>query len=310
MPGGWTLRLQHRAGSLAAAVERARQRNLLLSFGILGVLVASVGLVMMNARRAERLAARQMDFVATVSHELRTPVAVIRSAAQNLSAGIVQDPAQARRYGEVIETEGRRLTDMVEHVLEYAGLSGKGRPPISRPVDAAALAREVVDTAVATSATALTFDLDVEPGTPAVMIDPDALRRALQNLVGNAVKHAGDGGWIGVSVARDADARRVRLSVADRGPGIAPEDLPHVFDPFYRGRRAVDRQVQGNGLGLSLVKRIAEAHGGRVRVTSVPGEGATFTIAVPAASGAAEAAANAPALSLDRPAHPAEPGSA
>ena len=157
---GWTLLLQHAAGSLDAAVDRARRRNLYLSFGILGVLAASAGLVMINARRSEKLAAQQMDFVATVSHELRTPLAVIRSAAQNLSAGVIQEPAQAKRYGELIETEGRRLTDMVEQVLEYAGLSGDRRPPASRPVDAAALAQDVVSTASSLpEAEGITFDV-------------------------------------------------------------------------------------------------------------------------------------------------------
>ena len=100
--------------------------------------MASVGLIVVNARRSERLAAQQMDFVATVSHELRTPLAVIRSAAQNLSAGVVHDGEQAQRYGDLIEDEGRRLTDMVEQVLEYAGLSGNRRPVMARPVDVGA----------------------------------------------------------------------------------------------------------------------------------------------------------------------------
>src|SRR6185295_15499223 len=99
----WQLRLQHTAGSLDAAVEAARQRNLWLSFGILTVLAAGVVLIVVNAQRSQKLAAQQMDFVATVSHELRTPLTVIRSAAQNLSAGVVADTTQARQYGDLIE---------------------------------------------------------------------------------------------------------------------------------------------------------------------------------------------------------------
>ncbi len=104
---GWRIMLQHESGSLDAAVSQARRRNLTTSFGILGILVAGVVLIVINinARRSEQLAAQQMEFVATVSHELRTPLAVIRSAAQNLSAGVVDDPTQARRYGELIENE-------------------------------------------------------------------------------------------------------------------------------------------------------------------------------------------------------------
>ncbi len=117
----WRVVLQHASGSLDAAVTQARRRNLALSFGILAILAVGIALVVRNARRSEELAARQMDFVASVTHELRTPLAVIRSAAQNLSAGVVSDPAQARRYGDLVEAEGRRLTDTIEQVLEYAG---------------------------------------------------------------------------------------------------------------------------------------------------------------------------------------------
>lgn len=286
---GWMLLVQHGAGSLDAAVERARRRNLWLSFGILTVLAASAGLVMVNARRSEKLAAQQLDFVATVSHELRTPVAVIRSAAQNLSAGVVHEPEQARRYGELIESEGRRLTDMVEQVLEYAGLSDSRGAPITRPVDAGRLIRDVITaTEALPEATGITIEARIDDGVPAVMADEDAIRRAVLNLVGNALKYGAEGGWIRTSVTRGTgkDEGHVLLAVSDGGRGIPPEDLPHIFDPFYRGAYARDRQIHGNGLGLSLVKRIVAVHGGRVTVKSAPGEGATFTLHLPVAAAA------------------------
>lgn len=286
-PGAaWELVLQHPAGSLDAAVAQARLKNLWLSFGILAVLAAGVGLIVVNAQRSQRLAAQQMDFVATVSHELRTPLTVIRSAAQNLSAGVVHDGSQARQYGDLIETEGRRLTGMVEQVLEYAGLSGNRRPPAARPVDAGALVREEAEACTALCAPAgIELSVDVAPDLPLVPADADAVRRAVHNLVTNAVKHAADGGWIGLCAARARVRGRdeVQISVSDRGRGIDADDLPHLFEPFYRGRYALERQIQGNGLGLSLVKRIADAHGGRVTVKSAPGEGSTFALHLPAA---------------------------
>jgi signal transduction histidine kinase/type II secretory pathway pseudopilin PulG len=286
---GWHILLQHAAGSLDAAVANARRRNLWLSFGILGVLAASTFLVMLNARRSEKLAAQQMDFVATVSHELRTPVAVIRSAAQNLAAGVVNDAEQAKRYGEMIDVEGRRLTDMVEQVLEYAGLSGNRRPAASRPVDVASLVHDVVNTSQSLpEAHEISFDVRIDDNVPPVMADRDGLRRALLNLVSNALKYADEGRWIGLTVSREPGRNdgQVLVSVTDRGRGIPPDEMAHIFEPFYRGRLALNQQIHGNGLGLSLVKRIAEAHGGRVTVKSAPGQGATFTIALPAASGA------------------------
>ncbi len=285
--GGWQIALRHGAGSLDAAVLQARQRNVAISFGILSVLAFGVGIIVVNARRSEKLAAQQMDFVATVSHELRTPLAVIRSAAQNLSAGVVDDPARARHYGELIETEGRRLTDMVEEVLEFAGLSGQRRALTLKAVDPASLVQDVVDSASALIAAAtVQADVSIGDDVPLVLGDEEALRRAISNLLTNALKHGADGRWVGVSVTRvRVEARdEVHIAVSDRGRGIDAADLPHVFETFYRGRHAADRQIQGNGLGLSLVSRIAESHGGRVTVASVPQQGATFTIQLPAAS--------------------------
>lgn len=280
--GAWQVLLKHRAGSLEAAVERVRRRNLLMSFGMLALLAASVGLVLVSARRAERLASQQMDFVATVSHELRTPLAVIRSAGQNLAAGVVQDP---KRYGDLIETEGRRLTDMVEQTLALAGLSGERKPVSQQPVDAGDVARAVLASPeTAARADGVQIDLRVAAELPLVLADEMLLRRGVQNLVGNALKYGAAGGWLGVTVdaAGSRRGREVRITVSDRGPGVAAEDLPHIFDPFYRGRKAVADQVQGNGLGLHLVRRIAEAHGGKVSVRTAPGEGAAFTIHIPA----------------------------
>jgi signal transduction histidine kinase len=286
--GGWQIMLQHAAGSLDIAVAQARRRNLALSFGILTVLAAGVMLVVVNARRAQRLAARQMDFVATVTHELRTPLAVIRSAAQNLSAGVVGESAQARTYGDLIDKEGLRLTDMVEQVLAYAGLEGGKAPRMTQRVDLSHLVNDVLDACQPLCAAAgitVEFDAEVAAGAPAVMGDEAGLRLVIQNLLGNAVKHGADGRWIGVFVAGVTQHGRDQASVTvtDRGRGIEAAELAHVFDPFYRGRRALDDQIRGNGLGLSLVKRIVEAHGGHVAVESSPGAGATFTITLPAA---------------------------
>ena len=285
--GGWHIALRHGAGSLDAAVAQARRRNVLISFSILSVLAFGVGLIVVNARRSERLAAQQMDFVATVSHELRTPLAVIRSAAQNLAAGVVDDPAKAKRYGDLIENEGRRLTDMVEEVLEFAGLSGQRRVLALKHVDTVSLVQDVVHSAgdLITSAQAQA-DVTAAGDVPLVLGDEDALRRAVSNLLTNALKHGRDGRWVGISVTRQQHEGRdeVHIAVSDRGRGIPAGDLPHIFEPFYRGRQALDQQIQGNGLGLSLVQRIAEAHGGRVTVTATSEHGTIFTLQLPVAA--------------------------
>ena len=126
-----------------------------------------------------------------------------------------------------------------------------------------------------------------------VMGDEESLRRAVSNLLANALKHGSgvsedrpDGQWVGLSVGRNRKHGRdhVSIAVSDKGRGIDAADLPHIFEPFYRGRHAIDQQIHGNGLGLSLVARIVEAHGGTVAARSTVGEGTTVTIHLPAAT--------------------------
>ena len=129
----WRLLIKHPAGSLEAAVESVRRRNLLVSTSILGVLGASMMLMAASMRRSQRLARQQMEFVAAVSHELRTPLAVVRAAGDNLADGVMHDEAQVRKYGELVRSEGRRLTEMVEQILEFAGIhSGQRTPTLGR----------------------------------------------------------------------------------------------------------------------------------------------------------------------------------
>jgi signal transduction histidine kinase len=281
---GWQLVVRHSAGSLDAAVSSTRRRNLWLGFGILGVLAAGVALVVVNARRSQQLASQQMDFVATVTHELRTPLAVIRSAAQNLKEGVVHDATQVAQYGRVIEAEGHRLTDMVEQVLELAGVASSRRAELDRPVDVGALVADVVASRQELfKAQGIEIDVQRDGEIPLISADEGAIRRGIDNLVANALKHGADGHWIGVSVrcASHRGRDEVQVSVSDRGRGIDAADLPHIFEPFYRGREAVARGIQGSGFGLSLVRRIAEVHGGRVTVTSRAGEQTTFTLHLP-----------------------------
>jgi signal transduction histidine kinase len=282
--GRWRLAVQHRSGSLEAAVGAARLRNLGISFGVLLLLTVSVALLMATSRRAQRLAHQQLEFVAGVSHELRTPVAVIRSAAHNLSQGIVGNGDRVRRYGQLIEGESRRLGEMVERVLQYAGIEsslGFGARTQLAPA-------EVIDAAIQRALSACgpaDVQRDVAADLPPVSGDGPALQSAVENLVANAIKYGGRDHWVGVRARHARERRRsgVCITVSDHGDGIPAAELPHIFEPFYRGADALARQVHGNGLGLSLVKRIVSAHSGRVSVTTRPGAGSVFTIWLPAA---------------------------
>lgn len=286
LDGRWQLLIKHQAGSLAVAVGGARRRNLAISFGILLLLGAGILMTAISTRRAERLALQQINFVAGVSHELRTPLAVICSAGENLAHGIVVTPQKAEQYGQVIYKEGKRLTDMVEQVLEFAGAqSGRQRYDL-RPTSVANFIEAAV--AVCKSQTEerdFHIETTIAPELPLVMGDASALRRALQNLISNAIKYGGENGaqrW--VRIGAEPGAKDVRITIEDRGLGIDSADIPHIFDPFYRGRQAIAAQIEGSGVGLSLVKQIVEAHGGRISVRSTPGVGSTFTFQLPIAA--------------------------
>jgi signal transduction histidine kinase len=290
-PAHWRLLVKHPSGSLEQAVNTARRRNLLVSTSILGILGLSVGFLVVSTRRAQDLARQQLEFVATVSHELRTPLAVIRSAADNLADGVVNDEARIRQYGQLVRREGRRLTDLVEQILEFAGLQSGQRKMTARPVAIAPLLRDVVaDADGAARAAGVTIELAIDENLPAAAGDEPALRRVFQNLIGNAVKYGADAGWVGVRARLSGGS--LEVGVSDRGIGIAAADQPRIFDPFYRAPVVVAAQIQGAGLGLSLVKRIVEAHGGSVGLESAPGAGSTFTVFLPPMSGAAAANAS------------------
>jgi signal transduction histidine kinase len=287
--GRWVLYARHRAGSLEAAVSKVRNRNLAVTAGVLVLLIATAGALVRFTRRAQRLANQQMDFVAGISHELRTPLTVINTAGFNLRGKTSTNPAQVERYGALIQQESARLKDLVEQVLRYAG-AGSGRvirepEPVSvESVIHAAIAagRAEIDSAHAT------VESSVEAGLPEILADPVALQHALGNLLSNATKYGlKDDGWIGVYASRggNAAAPEVEIRVADHGPGIPAEEQEHIFDPFFRGQRAIQDQVHGTGLGLNLVKKIVEAHGGAIRVKSEPAKGAEFIVRLPALSG-------------------------
>ncbi|RPJ70484.1 MAG: sensor histidine kinase [Acidobacteria bacterium] len=287
--GRWQLRLAHRAGSVDAAVARARNRNLLVSSTVLLLLAVSFGLMVVATRRAQRLAAQQVEFVAGVTHELRTPLAVIRSAGENLADGIVESPEDVRQYGALITGEGRKLGAMVERVMDYAGMQGSSSLGPREPVDVSRLLDEVAQAMRRLpAAQGARVETEAADALPPVLADGPALARAVENLVENALKYGrADGAAAVVQVAARAEGtdsrKRVVIEVTEHGPGVEPSEREAIFEPFVRGRAAVAARVPGTGLGLSLVRRIAEAHGGRVDVRPADGEGACFAITLPAA---------------------------
>jgi signal transduction histidine kinase len=287
---GWELVVRHSQGSLDMAVAQIRRRNLAISFGVLLLLAVSVGMVYLSAQRARRLAGLQMEFIAGVSHELRTPLAVIRSAADNLADGVIEEPAQVAQYGKIIGGEGRRLSSMIEQTLLFAASQSATQAYELRDVPVeAVIERTIRELDPAIEAAGARVEASVAPALPAVRSNDEALGRILTNLVENALKYGGDDKWLGIrtAVAVHNGRPEVQIHVEDRGPGIESGDLSHIFEPFYRGRLAIENQIRGSGLGLHLAQRISRAVGARVTVESRAGKGSVFTVHLPVSVSAA-----------------------
>ena len=281
----WRLMVKHQAGSLESAVQQLRRRDLAISFGILVVLGISAGTAVVSGQRARTLGKLQMEFAAGVSHELRTPLTVIQSAAHNLRAGVVHDKEGIAEYATIVQSEARRLSDMVEHVMTYAETqSGRKRYDIA-PIDAVdVVERAVRHTELILRDSNVTLNRSFDPELPPVMADASALTQCLQNLLSNAVKYGQQNGVVevDVDVQFDRNARKVRIAVTDRGDGVPEADIPHLFEAFHRGSNATTH-TPGNGLGLHLVRKIMEAQHGTVTYARANEGGACFTLTIPAA---------------------------
>ena len=278
----WTLNVQHTAGSIDAFVTGERNKNFAIGLGIYVLLVGGILAIVLSAMRAKRFAQRQVDFVSSVSHEFRTPLAVIYSAGENLADGVAKEDRQVSRYGELIKGEGKKLSGMVEQILEFAGANSGERKYNLTPTDVTKVVTDAVEECrPLIESGGFEIETELHNALPDVLADRTALSSAVQNLIANSVKYSDGSKWIRISAVNGDDA--VKISVEDRGIGIRSDDLRRVFDPFYRAKEVVDAQISGNGLGLNLVKGIAEAHGGRVTVESKPGSGSRFTIELPAA---------------------------
>ncbi len=232
--------------------------------------------------REARVAKLQTDFVNKVSHELRTPLTSIRMFVETLQLGRLPDPARQQEALSILSTETERLSGLINRLLDWARMESGRRRYDFRPT----MVSELVDDALAAFGSQLlaapaTVTRQIPPGLPRVNVDREAIVGAILDLLQNAHKYTGPEKRIAISAeARDG---AVLLRIADNGPGIAAPDQKRIFDKFYRAKDPLDRTIEGSGLGLAMVKHIVKSHGGSVGVESVPGAGATFIIALPAA---------------------------
>lgn len=226
-----------------------------------------------------RVEAVRRDFVANASHEMKTPVAAILATAETLNEAITDDLPAAERFAATLVTEARRLSSLIQELLDLARLDRPPAPP--EPVALSALVEEELAIVRPRAVTAgLTLITDV---APAIIVPGSAedLVLLVRNLLENAVRYTPAGGSVTVSLV--AEAEDAVLQVRDTGVGIPTRDLPRIFERFYRVDRARARDTGGTGLGLAIVRHVAESHGGVVTVESELGVGSTFTARMPRA---------------------------
>jgi signal transduction histidine kinase len=284
----WTVSLQ---GKFTEPQKLARTNfvyNMTLSALLAAALIAGIVFTLRTALREMRLSAMKNEFVSNVSHELRTPLSSIRVFGEFMRRGRVTDQDKVREYGGYIETESRRLTQLINNILDFSRIESGRKVYTFEPEDL----EEVLTGTLATfgvrlrdSGIEVTYHGPEEP-LPEIEADANAIDRAVANLLDNAVKYSDGGQRIEVALGeRDGE---ILISVTDEGIGIPRDEQKRIFERFHRVSTGLVHDVKGSGLGLSLVRHIVEAHGGRVTVDSEVGQGSTFTIHLPLAGSGAK----------------------
>jgi signal transduction histidine kinase len=289
VPGAHDFTLSLELADPGALYESYRLRLWMASGLILAATLAVLGGLAGAWRafeRQRRLGEMKSNFVASVSHELRAPIGAMRLMTESLERGTVADAGRQQEYFRIIGHECRRLSSLVENVLDFSRIDRGSREYTFEPADLdelVARTAEVMRPGAGERQVTLALASDAGGGQGGLRrVDREAVQQALVNLVDNAIKHSPAGAT--VTVGLEAGTSEVRLFVEDHGPGIPAGEQARIFEPFYRLGSELRRETQGVGIGLSIAKHIAEAHGGRIAVRSAPGAGSRFAIVLPIAA--------------------------
>ena len=293
----WKIGIDGRHVTAGQLAKRNFGVNLGLSALLAAALLGGIVLALRTASREMKLSEMKNDFVSNVSHELRTPLASIRVFGELLRLGRVENQDKVREYGEYIETESRRLTQLINNLLDFASIESGRKSYKFERVDMSELVSETLKTfGVRLRQHGFRVVFDGPSGSmPPVRVDPGAIAQSLSNLLDNAVKYSYQTEDKEIRVGLRREGEWIAISVQDHGVGIPRDEQKKIFDRFHRVGTGLVHDVKGSGLGLSIVQHIVQAHGGQVMVESRVGEGSTFSILLPVeAAGAADLSAAQP----------------
>ncbi len=279
----WTLRVASADPDRELAALSGRRKMTLAGLALLGVLVLAGGYLVERAVARELAAARlQSDFVATVSHEFRSPLTSMKHLLEMLEDGAVSSDERRQRYYKVLSGEAERLRQLVENLLDFRRMEEGKVEYRLEALDAGEIVGRVAEEFGAQLASRDRLVVSLDGREARVKADREALARALRNLLDNAAKYSPETARIDVGVA--VDGPQVLISVRDHGPGIPQDERKAIFRKFYRGAGAAKSGVKGTGIGLATVSHIVRAHHGEIRLDTTPGDGCTFTMALPGLS--------------------------
>jgi signal transduction histidine kinase len=277
------LAIKYQGTTVADIGTRFLHYNYMVLAALSVFMVGGIWLTYRNVSREMTLAKLKSDFVANVSHELRTPLALIRLYAETLELGRLTAREKYQEYFRIIREESERLTALINNILDFSRIEAGRKEYEFQETDLGELVHSTLESyRFQIQQNGFAYEENISPDIPPVKVDREAIARSLLNLVNNALKYSKDRKFIGVSLYRTNGS--INLEVQDRGIGIPPNEQEKIFEKFYRCGDPLVHNVKGSGLGLSLVRHIARAHGGDVLVESAPEKGSKFTIALPFAA--------------------------
>jgi signal transduction histidine kinase len=265
-------------------LESISSQSLIIYYILLGAVIVLIAFgivfILRDISREERISVMKSEFIANVSHEIKTPIATIRTLAENLNEGWVTGKEKQGEYFHLIEREAERLTHLVENILDFSRIERAKKTYRMENVSIGDATKKAIERfRLLVDGHGVIIKENIENDLPLLMLDSEAYEQVLLNLLDNAVKYSREDKVIEVSAYHKNNS--IIIEVSDHGIGISKKDIEKIFEKFFRSAMPDGRKIPGSGIGLTLVKEIVEAHGGKIEVESETGKGSTFKLSFP-----------------------------